>query len=256
MHLHRARRRPRDSRGSPEGDRRRGRRGHRHRRDRRRPGNPAARRGRSRNRRVTDSAGSERRFASRAGLKLEHGLDAFELDVTGFRCADFGANVGGFTDCLLQRGAARVVAIDTGRGVLAWPLRQDARVETRERTNALHDDPPEGGVDLVVIDLAWTPQRLAIPAALRWLDPAGARRILTLVKPHYELKPEEKDLLDRGFLPQEHAPRVLEAVLEAMPGLGVEVLGASASPLVGGKTAKRRGVPGNIEYVALLAPSD
>ena len=179
---------------------------------------------------MTDPKGPERRFASRAGLKLEHGLDAFELDVTGFRCADFGANVGGFTDCLLQRGAARVVAIDTGRGVLAWPLRQDPRVETRERTNALHDDPPEGGVDLVVIDLAWTPQRLAIPAALRWLDPAGARRILTLVKPHYELAPDEKDLLDRGFLPQEHAPRVLEAVLEAMPGLGVEVLGASASP--------------------------
>lgn len=204
---------------------------------------------------MTDPAGSERRFASRAGLKLEHGLEAFELEVTGFRCADFGANVGGFTDCLLQRGAARVVAIDTGRGVLAWKLRQDARVETRERTNALHDDPPEGGVDLVVIDLAWTPQRLAIPAALRWLDPAGARRIITLVKPHYELAPEEKDLLDRGFLPQEHAPRVLETVLEAMPGLGVEVLGATASPLVGGKTAKRRGVPGNIEYVALLTPS-
>ncbi|MAD19610.1 MAG: TlyA family rRNA (cytidine-2'-O)-methyltransferase [Planctomycetaceae bacterium] len=255
MHVHRARGRSRDPRRSAEGDRRRGRRGHHDRRDRPRPRGLALRPGRPRDRGVTEPAGSGRRFASRAGLKLEHGLDAFELDVTGFRCADFGANVGGFTDCLLQRGAIRVVAIDTGRGVLAWPLRQDPRVETRERTNALHDDPPEGGVDLVVIDLAWTPQRLAIPAALRWLDPAGARRILTLVKPHYELAPDEKGLLDRGFLPQEHAPRVLDSVLEAMPELGVEVLGATASPLVGGKTAKRRGVPGNIEYVALLTPS-
>lgn len=197
-----------------------------------------------------------RKFASRAGLKMEHGLDEFELDVRGFRCADFGANVGGFTDCLLQRGAAGVIAVETGRGVLAWPLRQDPRVEVRERTNALHAEPPSDGVDLVVMDLAWTPQRLAVPAALRWLDPAGARRIVSLVKPHYEIRKEEKGLLEKGFLPQEHAPRVLQEVLDSMPDLGVKVLGSTASPLVGGKTAKRRGVPGNIEYVVMLAPVD
>jgi 23S rRNA (cytidine1920-2'-O)/16S rRNA (cytidine1409-2'-O)-methyltransferase len=197
---------------------------------------------------------AERRFASRAGLKLDHALEDFDLDVTGWRCADFGCNVGGFTDCLLQRGAASVLAVDTGRGALAWPLRQDPRVEVRERTNALHDTPPEDGVDLVVIDLAWTPQRLAVPAALRWLSPGGARRIATLVKPHYELKAEEKHLLDRGFLPQEHAPRVLECVLEDMPGLGASVLGSVRSPLVGGKSARRRGVPGNVEFVVLLEP--
>lgn len=201
-----------------------------------------------------DSRPAERKFASRAGLKLERGLDEFELDVRGFRCADFGANVGGFTDCLLQRGADGVIAVETGRGVLAWPLRQDARVEVRERTNALHAEPPENGVDLVVMDLAWTPQRLAVPAALRWLDPAGARRIVTLVKPHYEVRKEEQGLLDKGFLPQEHAPRVLQEVLDSMPDLGASVLGSTASPLVGGKTAKRRGVPGNIEYVVMLTP--
>ena len=114
--------------------------------------------------------------------------------------------------------------------------------------------PAAQGVDLVVIDLAWTPQRLAVPAALRWLAPGGARRIATLVKPHYELKAEEKHLLDRGFLPQDHAPRVLEAVLEQMPSLGASVLGSVRSPLVGGKSAKRRGVPGNIEFVVLLEP--
>ena len=146
------------------------------------------------------------------------------------------------------------MAIDTGRGVLAWKLRSDDRVEVRERTNALHADPPENGVDLVVVDLAWTPQRLAVPAALAWLAPTGARRIATLVKPHYELPEDEKHLLDSGFLPQEEAPRVVERVLQAMPALGATVLGCVQSPLVGGKTAKRRGVPGNIEFVALLEP--
>ena len=202
----------------------------------------------------SDPKHGERRFASRAGLKMDHAIEEFGLDVTDWKCADFGCNVGGFTDCLLQRGAASVFAIDTGRGALAWPLRQDPRVEVRERTNALHDTPPEEGVDLVVIDLAWTPQRLAVPAALRWLSPTGGRRIATLVKPHYELPPEEKHLLDRGFLPQEHAPRVLEAVLERMPTLGATVLGSVRSPLVGGKSAKRRGVPGNVEFVVLLEP--
>lgn len=203
---------------------------------------------------MSDSAGDERRFVSRAGLKIEHAIDEFDLRVDGWRCADFGCNVGGFTDCLLARGAASVIAIDTGRGVLAWKLRQDPRVEVRERTNALHAEPPAGGVDLVVVDLAWTPQRLAVPAALRWLDPGGARLIATLVKPHYELPEDEKHLLDRGFLPQEEAPRVLERALETMPSLGAEVLGCVRSPLVGGKTAKRRGVPGNLEFVALLRP--
>ena len=203
---------------------------------------------------ASDPRHPERRFASRAGLKIEHALEAFSLDVNGWVCADFGCNVGGFTDCLLQRGAASVYAIDTGRGSLAWPLRQDPRVQVRERTNALHDTPPEKGVDLVVIDLAWTPQRLAVPAALRWLAPDGARRIATLVKPHYELPPGEKHLLDRGFLPQEHAPRVLDTVLEQMPGLNASVLGSVRSPLVGGKSARRRGVPGNVEFIVLLEP--
>ncbi len=121
---------------------------------------------------------------------------------------------------------------------------------TRERTNALHADPPPAGVDLVVVDLAWTPQRLAIPVALKWLAPGG--RIITLVKPHYELRDDEKLLLQGGFLPQEHAPRVLERVAAAMPALGARVLGSTQSPLVGGKSSRKKGVPGNIEYLLLL----
>jgi 23S rRNA (cytidine1920-2'-O)/16S rRNA (cytidine1409-2'-O)-methyltransferase len=192
----------------------------------------------------------EERFVSRAGAKLLHALEAFAIDVAGMRCADFGCNVGGFTDCMLQRGAAHVTAIDTGYGALAWKLRQDPRVEVRERTNALHADPPPGGVDLVVVDLAWTPQRLAVPAALRWLAPGG--RIVTLVKPHYELQEDEKPWLDRGFLPHERVPGVVARVEATMPSLGARVTGSAQSPLVGGKTSRKAGVPGNVEWLVAL----
>lgn len=195
-------------------------------------------------------ADAPQKFVSRAGAKLEHALEAFGLDVAGMRCADFGCNVGGFTDCLLQRGAAHVTAIDTGYGALAWKLRQNPRVETRERTNALHADPPAAGVDLVVVDLAWTPQRLAVPAALRWLAPGG--RIVTLVKPHYELRDEEKAWLARGFLPHDRVPGVVARVGAEMPSLGARVLAGTQSPLVGGKTSRKAGVPGNVEWLTLL----
>ena len=127
---------------------------------------------------------AEKKFVSRAGEKLDAALDAFDLDVTGLTCADFGCNVGGFTDCLLQRGAEKVFAVDTGYGALAWTLRQDARVAVMERTNALRTETPQP-VDLVTIDVAWTPQALIVPAAAAWLAPGG--RIISLLKPHYEL---------------------------------------------------------------------
>lgn len=195
---------------------------------------------------------AERRFVSRAGEKLEHALDEFELDVADFQCADFGCNVGGFTDCLLSRGAAHVTAIDTGYGVLAWKLRSDERVTVRERTNALHAD-PDSTVDLVVVDLAWTPQRLALPAARPWLKPDG--HVITLIKPHYELEGERKSLLEDGFLPNEHAEEVLAEVLKTIPTLEFETIATTQSPLVGGKSSRRKGVPGNVEFLALLRPS-
>ena len=111
------------------------------------------------------------RFASRAGLKLAAALEAFGLSVSNAVCADFGCNVGGFTECLLRRGAVKVYALDTGYGELAWPLRKDPRVVVMERTNALYC-PVAAAVDLVTIDVAWTPQELAVPAAARWLKPA------------------------------------------------------------------------------------
>src|SRR5438034_4090953 len=103
-------------------------------------------------------------FVSRAGQKLEHALSIFGVDVTGFVCADLGCSTGGFTDCLLQRGAAKVYAVDTGYGVLDWKLRTNERVVVMERTNAMHVTLPEP-VDLVTIDVAWTKQRHILPAA-------------------------------------------------------------------------------------------
>ncbi len=189
-------------------------------------------------------------FVSRGGLKLRHALEAFGVDVGGMRCADFGCNVGGFTDCLLQRGAAHVIALDTGYGTLAWKLRQNARVKVRERENALHAAVPGEAdrVDLVVIDMGWTPQRLCVPVAVKWLKPAG--RIITLVKPHYEVVGTEKSLLREGVLSEEDGERVARRTIEAMSGMGVRVLGDIESPIVGGKT--KGNVVGNREWLVMV----
>lgn len=188
----------------------------------------------------------EHGFVGRGGMKLAHALDAFGIDVRGMMCADLGCNVGGFTDCLLQRGAARVVAVDTGYGALAYRLRVDARVEVRERTNALHAAPVEGGVDLVVIDLGWTPQRLAIPAAMRWLREGG--RIVTLIKPHYERSAREGGRMPRGaVLGDEEAERIARETVEGFGQIGAEALGLVRSPIRGGG---KKG-EGNAEWLAL-----
>jgi len=185
-------------------------------------------------------------FVSRGGLKLAAALDAFELDVTGMTCADLGASVGGFTDCLLQRGAEKVYAVDTAYGLLAWKLRQDPRVTVVERTNALHHDPPASpGVDLVTIDLGWTRQARAIPAALKWRP----RRIVSLIKPQYE---SPRPAGSGGVLEPQEAERVAHSALGDMEAMGLTVLAHLRSPILGGGGRKRGG---NVEYLALLVPS-
>jgi 23S rRNA (cytidine1920-2'-O)/16S rRNA (cytidine1409-2'-O)-methyltransferase len=185
------------------------------------------------------------RFVSRGGEKLAHALQAFALDPTGLVAADLGASTGGFTDCLLRAGAARVYALDTAYGQLAWSLRNDPRVVVIERTNALHAQPPQP-LDLVTVDLGWTPQRLAIPAALRWLGPRG--RIISLIKPHYEHKDRGGTLPRGGVLDETVAAKITLDVLAAMPTLGVRVVAHTRSPILGGK--------GNAEWLALLEPAD
>ncbi len=189
----------------------------------------------------------------RGGVKLAHALETFAIDVRTLRCADFGCNVGGFTDALLRAGAAHVVAIDTGYGVLDYRLRRRDDVEVRERTNALHAESPSEGVDLVVVDMGWTPQHRCVPAALRWLRPAGT--IVTLVKPHYEatsgpLREAYADRVVQGVLPDDAARDVLDGTLAAMADLGAEVLAWTTSPVRGGAKKGRRA--GNVEYLAHL----
>jgi 23S rRNA (cytidine1920-2'-O)/16S rRNA (cytidine1409-2'-O)-methyltransferase len=183
----------------------------------------------------------------RGALKLQHALREFGVDPAGLTCADFGCNIGGFTDCLLQAGAAKVYAVDTGYGTLAWTLRMHARVVVMERTNALHAPPPEP-VDLIAIDLGWTPQRLAVPAALRWLKPTG--RIISLIKPHYELAGDEKGLLRDGVLEAPDAERIARRTADRLPAMGVKVLGLTRSPIEGGVTKGNK--RGNAEWLVLL----
>lgn len=168
------------------------------------------------------------RYVSRGGDKLAAALDAFGVDPTGLVCADLGCNVGGFVDCLLQRGAKRVFAIDTGYGALDYRFRNDDRVVVMERTNALHVTLPEP-VDLVTIDVAWTRQQLILPAAAGLIRPESGQ-ILALVKPHYEAP---KDWLGKGVLPPERIPEVVDQVVRTLPLFGLVMVGQADSPVPG-----------------------
>jgi len=166
-------------------------------------------------------------YVSRAGAKLAHALRDFGLSVNGLLCADLGSSTGGFVDCLLRHGAARVYAVERGYGVLAYRLRADARVRVMERTDARLVHLPEP-VDLVTIDTGWTRQARILPAAQRLLRPGG--EIITLVKPHYEAAPE---LLRRGVLPDELREPTLQAVRNLLPALGLQLLAETESPIRG-----------------------
>ncbi|MFO0858189.1 MAG: SAM-dependent methyltransferase [Phycisphaerales bacterium] len=197
-------------------------------------------------------------FVSRGGLKLLHALTHFQLNIQGITAADFGCSTGGFTDCILQNGASKVYALDTAYGILAWKLRNDKRVIVMERSNCLHAAPPSdvvsaGGVDLIVIDASWTPQRLVIPAALTWLKNTPDARIISLIKPHYEYKDQGNKLPHGGILDEKTAEQVAQQVAEKMTDLGMQTIGFAKSPILGGSTsntAKQTG-KGNAEWLWL-----
>lgn len=191
----------------------------------------------------------EARFVSRGGLKLQAALDAFDIDPTGWTCVDLGCSTGGFTDCLLQAGAAKVYAVDTGYGVLDWKLRNEPRVVVMERSNALHTDPPEelinaGLTRLAVIDLGWTRQEHALKAATRWLASDGM--IVTLIKPHYEQQGAQRS--KRGVLDDEQAEHIVELVCTQIRNMGFEIAGLIESPIRGGKGK----TSGNREWLAMV----
>jgi len=181
------------------------------------------------------------RWASRAGAKLEHALDAFEIDPTGMAVLDAGASTGGFTDVLLARGARIVYAVDVGRAQLIQRLRDDPRVLSMERTN-LRDlrELPEP-VDLATLDLSFISLRLVLPAVRDLLTDAG--RVVALVKPQFEAG---KDLVPRGGVVTDPAvwELVLEEVTKAAADAGLRSHGAIRSPITGSD--------GNVEFLVDL----
>lgn len=183
------------------------------------------------------------RFVSRGGDKLAGALAAFPVAVQGRICADVGASTGGFTDCLLQHGAARVYAIDVGYGQLDYRLRSDPRVVVMERTNARHITALEEPVGLVVVDASFISLRLLLPVIRGWL--ADGADLIVLIKPQFEAG---KGQVGKGGVvrdPDIHR-RVLQEVLLSAQGTGYTTRGLIRSPL--------KGPAGNVEFLAWLAP--
>ena len=168
-----------------------------------------------------------RRYVGRGGRKLEFALRGFAVDPRGAVAADLGSHIGGFVDCLLQHGASRVYAVDTGYGQLAWKLRGDERVVVMERTNALHVKLPEK-VDIVTIDAGWTRQRLILPKAMSLAKPGGM--VLSLLKPPYEAERGERV---RGVVRPEALEGIVRRTLDELGGMGIGVSGCNRSPVGG-----------------------
>lgn len=188
------------------------------------------------------------RYVSRGGYKLEHGLSYFQLHVQGWTAVDLGASTGGFTDCLLQHGAARVYAVDVGQGQLAWKLRQDPRVVVMERVNArrlTRGDfaQPFSEVDLVVIDCSFISLQKVLPNAVSLVRPAGT--IVALIKPQFEAGREEADR-GAGVItdPAIHARVLQELERFAQEKMLLDWCGVVESPLLG--------PAGNKEFIVKL----
>lgn len=182
-------------------------------------------------------------YVSRGGLKLEKALNTFAINPAGYVCIDCGASTGGFTDCLLQRGARHVFAVDVGYGQLAWSLRTDERVTVMERTNARSLTPdmfPEK-MDMAVMDMSFISLHLVLPAVRTLLKEGG--QVVCLVKPQFEAGREKVGKKGVVRDPAVHR-EVLENFVAGAAGLGFAVAGMSFSPV--------RGPEGNIEYLAWL----
>ena len=197
------------------------------------------------------------RYVSRGGEKLASGLERFALDVEGQICADIGASTGGFTDCLLQHGAVKVYAIDVGKGILHWKIRQDQRVVVMEQTNARYISSLPEPIDLVTVDASFISLKILLPGIHNWFTSptehspqnqlAGTGRcgqVVALVKPQFEAG-KEVAARGKGVIrdPAVHQ-QVLTEVLEFAHELGFGIRGLIRSPLLGPK--------GNVEFLAWL----
>lgn len=185
--------------------------------------------------------GADMKYVSRGGLKLEKALDHWQIDVRDKVCLDVGTSTGGFTDCLLQRGAARVIAVDTGHGQIDFRLRQDPRVRLREKTNARYLTPEQVGepVDLVVMDVSFISATLVLPAVVASAFPGSsvARKngqIIVLVKPQFEAGRKQ---VGKGGIVRDPAIQTaaVDKVRQALLALGFPHTDAIESPILGGE---------------------
>lgn len=195
-------------------------------------------------------------FVSRGGHKLAAAMDAFPINVQGLVCADVGASTGGFTDCLLQNGAAKVYAIDVGHGILAWSLRNDDRVVVMEKTNARHVEKLDEPVSLVVMDASFISLKILLPVVKNWFDEGEAPpqpppfstktggEIVALIKPQFEAGRKEVSK-GKGVIrdPAIHR-RVVREILDFTQAEGYGVKGLAKSPVLGPK--------GNTEFLVWL----
>lgn len=182
------------------------------------------------------------RYVGRGGLKLEAALSEFKIHVEGLTCLDIGASTGGFTDCLLQRGARKVISLDVGHNQIDWRLRTNARVEVREGVNARYLKPEdfETKFDVVVMDVSFISATKIMPAIVPLLGDDGD--LITLIKPQFEVGREE---VGKGGIVRDPAKhlRVIDEVNAAARELGLDVKGVIESPIHGGD--------GNVEFLAL-----
>jgi len=195
------------------------------------------------------------RFVSRGGEKLNTGLTAFNLDVSGLVCADIGASTGGFTDCLLQRDARRVYAVDVGKGILHWKIRSDPRVIVMEETNARYIDTLPEPIGLVVIDASFISLKILLPVVKGWLQPSpvGKKRkekfaaVIALIKPQFEAG-RRQSARGKGVIRDVQVHRtVLTDLLSFAQAQGFSIRGLMRSPLLGPK--------GNVEFLAWWVPN-
>lgn len=185
---------------------------------------------------------AESKYVSRGGLKLEKALEHFDICPAAYVCLDIGSSTGGFTDCLIQLGAERVIAIDAGTNQLDWRLRSDPRVEVRENTNARYLTPQDLSErpDLIVVDVSFISVTKILPALVPLLKEAG--KIVILIKPQFEVGKGE---VGKGGIvrePEKHQ-KAVEAVNDFAVGLGLNVVGVIDSPILGAH--------GNKEFLGL-----
>ena len=185
------------------------------------------------------------RFVSRGGEKLAAALSAFHIDINGLICADVGASTGGFSDCLLQNGAKKIFAIDVGKGILHWKIRQDPRVTVMENTNARYVQKLPEPVNLVTIDASFISLRILLPVVKNWFSGAGSGgEIVALIKPQFEAGRKEASRGEGVIRDSIVHQRVIMDLLEFSQQEGFQLCGLLQSPILGPK--------GNKEFLTWL----